>query len=413
MNSWGEISQPALGKSLGEVHPELIDSWSIKNSLTPFDYSPKSGKKVFWTCKEHGDWGATIANRSNGRGCPGCGRINRGLANSKPPLGKSLGEVHPELVKQWSINNELTPFDYYPQSNKKVLWTCEEHGEWRASPNHRSNGSGCPSCGRIKRGIANSKPKEGKSLGDVHPELIDSWSINNELTPFDYYPQSNKKVFWTCGEHGDWEASPDCRNKGSGCPDCGKIKRGISRAKPKEGESLGEKYPELIEQWSINNELTPFDYSPKSHKKVLWTCKEHGDWEAYCYTRAKDLGSGCPSCCLNQTSQVEISLREKLGAWPSSARLGKHQVDILLPESKTIVEYDGAYWHQDRMEADSTKTLSLLEKGYKVIRIRTIPLPPLQIDNPNYLEIYFEDTAYEAPEELVKLVEEGICELSR
>ena len=339
MNSWGEISQPALGKSLGEVHPELIDSWSIKNSLTPFDYSPKSGKKVFWTCKEHGEWGATIANRSNGRGCPGCGRINRGLANSKPPLGKSLGEVHPELVKQWSINNELTPFDYYPQSNKKVFWTCGEHGDWEASPDCRSNGSGCPSCGRIKRGIANSKPKEGKSLGDVHPELI--------------------------------------------------------------------------EQWSVNNELTPFDYSPKSHKKVFWTCGEHGDWGAYCYTRAKDLGSGCPSCCLNQTSQVEISLREKLGAWPSSARLGKHQVDILLPESKTIVEYDGAYWHQDRMEADSTKTLSLLEKGYKIIRIRTIPLPPLQIDNPNYLEIYFEDTAYEAPEELVKLVEEGICELSR
>ena len=114
---------------------------------------------------------------------------------------------------------------------------------------------------------------------------------------------------------------------------------------------------------------------------------------------------------MNQTSQVEISLREQLGALPSAARLGKHQVDILLPESKTIVEYDGAYWHQDRMEADSTKTLSLLEKGYKIIRIRTIPLPPLQIDNPNYLEIYFEDTAYEAPEELVKLVEEGICEL--
>ena len=323
----------------------------------------------------------------------------------------SLGEKYPELIKQWSVNNELTPFDYSPKSNKKVLWTCKEHGDWEAVIAKRSNGRGCPDCGKIKRGISRAKPPLGKSLGEVHPELIDSWSTKNKLTPFDVYPKSGKKVLWTCEEHGDWEAIIAHRSNGRGCPGCGRIKIGLANSKPKEGKSLGEVYPELVKQWSVKNSLTPFDVYPRSNKKVLWTCKEHGDWEAYCYHRAKDLGSGCPSCCLNQTSQVEISLREKLGALPSAARLGKHQVDILLPESKTIVEYDGAYWHQDRMEADSTKTLSLLEKGYKIIRIRTIPLPPLQIDNPNYLEIYFEDTAYEAPEELVKLVEEGICEL--
>ena len=69
---------------------------------------------------------------------------------TKPPLGKSLAEVNPELAKEWHPikNNELTPFDVYPSQGRKVWWKCpkgEDH-EWEASMNNRSKGQGCSVC---------------------------------------------------------------------------------------------------------------------------------------------------------------------------------------------------------------------------------------------------------------------------
>ena len=46
----------------------------------------------------------------------------------KPPKGKSLAEVNPELAKQWhtSKNGDLTPEDVSAGSKKKVWWKCEK-----------------------------------------------------------------------------------------------------------------------------------------------------------------------------------------------------------------------------------------------------------------------------------------------
>ena len=54
----------------------------------------------------------------------------------KPPKGKSLAEVNPELARQWhtSKNGDLTPRDVTPGSHKKVWWKCnkgDDH-EWEA-----------------------------------------------------------------------------------------------------------------------------------------------------------------------------------------------------------------------------------------------------------------------------------------
>jgi len=60
-------------------------------------------------------------------------------------------------------------------------------------------------------------------------------------------------------------------------------------------KSLAEEYPELVEQWSQINEISPSDVSSGSHKKVWWTCKKGHTWEAIIKNRAL-LGSGCPYC---------------------------------------------------------------------------------------------------------------------
>jgi len=64
--------------SLAEHFSELVTEWHpIKNeSLTPFDVTPGSHRKVWWQCAQGHEWQAVIYSRSHGTGCPHCYREN-------------------------------------------------------------------------------------------------------------------------------------------------------------------------------------------------------------------------------------------------------------------------------------------------------------------------------------------------
>lgn len=55
------------------------------------------------------------------------------------------------LLKEWSENNDEDPFKINYGSEKKYLWTCEEHGDYEmAVKNKTGSGLGCPSCRSYK-----------------------------------------------------------------------------------------------------------------------------------------------------------------------------------------------------------------------------------------------------------------------
>ncbi|RNB59499.1 hypothetical protein EDM57_04995 [Brevibacillus gelatini] len=57
------------------LHPELLTEWNyVKNKESPFEYTSKSGKYVWWKCKECDyEWHTSIAHRTMlGQGCPVC-----------------------------------------------------------------------------------------------------------------------------------------------------------------------------------------------------------------------------------------------------------------------------------------------------------------------------------------------------
>ena len=41
---------------------------------------------------------------------------------------------------------------------------------------------------------------------------------------------------------------------------------------------------------------------------------------------------------------------------------------------KIVIEYDGSYWHKDKVDKDKNKTNHLRKKGWTVIRVREKPL---------------------------------------
>jgi hypothetical protein len=79
-------------------------------------------------------------------------------------------------------------------------------------------------------------------------------------------------------------------------------------SKPIEKEnSVGNKFPHLIEIWSEINEKTPYDYSFCSNQKVWWKCTEgHDDflYEIRNMIRTKNP-KGCPKCFNNKSKTTE------------------------------------------------------------------------------------------------------------
>ncbi len=55
----------------------------------------------------------------------------------------------------------------------------------------------------------------------------------------------------------------------------------------------------------------------------------------------------------------------------------KYKVDIMYPQLKLIVEYDGEYYHRRKENSDLAKTTDLISAGWHVIRVRETPLPIL------------------------------------
>ena len=139
------------------------------------------------------------------------------------------------------------------------------------------------------------KPPKGKSLAELYPKLVKEWHTtkNDDLSPLDVTKGSNKKVWWKCNKQEDheWETTVAHRTNGTKCPFCSGNKVILSN-------SLATTNPDLAKQWhpNKNRELTPFDFTNGSGKKIWWKCDKGNDheWEATISKRTS--GRNCPVC---------------------------------------------------------------------------------------------------------------------
>ena len=266
---------------LAAVFPLLAQEWHPVNNggLTPQDVTANSTKTVWWMCRKQHEWQAQVMKRSKrGQGCPYC-------SGRRVSPEHCLAAVQPELITQWHPvkNGTLTPWDVAPCSGKKVWWVCESGHEWQSSVSNRRKGRGCPYCAkRLQKGI---------TLDIASPELCAQWHPTyNSLPPSAYMAHSNKKVWWRCERGHEWQATPDSRMDGSGCPYCN------GRLASKEN-CLATLNPVLAAEWDydVNDNLTPEQVLPRSMRMVGWICQSCGcRWNAPIAYRTE--GSGCPVC---------------------------------------------------------------------------------------------------------------------
>lgn len=325
-------------RSLAIKNPELTEEWhSAKNgSLTPFDISFGSQKKVWWICKANPShvWAAQIEARNNGSKCPYCLR-------KKASIEYCLASENPELAGEWHpIKNEgLTPYDVLPYSNKRVWWKCKACGnDWIDGINRRNYGNICPECSKRKKRARFLLAE--KTLKEVNPEFAKEWHPfkNNGLTPDEISCASSKKVWWRCSKCGyEYEAKIKERQlHKSKCPGCKNTL--ITMDKSLEGVNLG-----LASQWHpvLNGSLRPEYVSPDSLMEAYWLCEKCGfEWKAAIGHRS--INSECPNCRERKVLNAENSLAaihpELIDQWDRERNGGLTPYDVF-PENLRI-----AYW---------------------------------------------------------------------
>jgi len=163
----------------------------------------------------------------------------------------SLLEKLPEVVsKYWDFNrNSVSPADISYGSASKYWWKCTKgpcgNHVWFQSPNAMKNIKSCPfcasSCGKVC-------PCKCNSLGTLYPDLILMWNFElNDMTPYDYLPRSNKRVWWKCdqrcGNH-IWESKINSVTTfNTKCPFCANTQ--VCKCKC---NSLAHERPDLMNQ---------------------------------------------------------------------------------------------------------------------------------------------------------------------
>ncbi|MBM6919304.1 zinc-ribbon domain-containing protein [Intestinimonas butyriciproducens] len=280
---------PLPGKTdLVACFPHLAAQWHpTKNlPLTPRQVLPGSHRIVWWVCERGHTWKAQIKSRVMGCGCPVCS--NREVLSGS----NDLASQYPQLARQWhpTRNGHLSPDRIAPGTRRKVWWVCEKGHEWQASVVSRtSGGSGCPVC-TGKRII----PGEN-DLASLFPDIAAQWhpTRNGKLSPREFAPGSNHKIWWICSLGHSYTASVASRTMRScGCPYCAgrKVLPGFN--------DLASTEPQIALQWhpGLNGSLTPEMVTSGTRRKVWWQCPEGHVWKAAVYSRTGTQKCGCPIC---------------------------------------------------------------------------------------------------------------------
>lgn len=365
----------------------------------------KARREVFWKCPDCGySFSAQVNDRTSGfASCPPSEARRRAEYDR---LTRTPVSAVPALLAVWA--DSADPSTVMVTEGQRRLQCPNGHNP-RMSP-YRYLTMGCPSC-RGNETRAARLEEAAVSGPSMNREIASQWHpTKNGGTKIETVSPNSRRAFWWIDECGhEWQSTPAEREKGRRlrCPACQSIL-----------DSLAFHYPEIAAEWSPSNPITAWQVRPSGQTAFVpeWICANGHKWSAALTSRA--AGSGCPECRESGKSKVELdhwmATEAQFGSASSGRaitseafiRRARWLVDITteLPDGTPIaIEYDGAYWHADKIEIDTAKSLDLLASGYLVARLRESPLPPLPVDDPRYAEFTVHSVAPDAAAAIKKV----------
>ncbi len=389
----GSCKRVAKSNCLATTHPHLAAEWhpSRNGDLTPAHVTHGSDLVVVWKCSaaEDHEWETSVSNRAAhgkaGSNCPYCAPTSRSAVHSN-----SLAVTHPAVAGTWheSKNSPLTPSDVVAGSTKKVWWRCHKARDhvWESTVACRvkqmeADPEACSVC-------ANRVTVKSNSLAATYPAVAAQWHpvMNGKLGP-DVMPYAGGQIaWWQCPVAPDhvWRTRIVKRTVyGQGCPACAGLMVVDSNC-------LATTHPDLAAEWhpTKNGKLTPRHVVSGTGRPVWWRCpiNSRHAWRTGIHNRVRC--TGCPLCILAPRSRAELALLFEMKHIFSTIPEEQQKVvldgrlrnlDIVLPQFRTVIEYDGKYWHRDKQGSDREVAEALQSSGYRVLRVREKPLPMLGV----------------------------------
>ena len=220
----------------------------------------------------------------------------------------------------------------------------------------------------------------GKSVRFVSelPELFAQWDRvkNVGIDPANVPVRSMMKYWFRCPEcgHSQWTSpfNKTLHRKVGGCRAC----NGQTVCNYDAGNSFGKVYPNLVQYWDFEkNRDTPLDVTSGSAKKRWFKCRTCGvshEVPVYVFPMLE----GCAKCRLiASTSFGEFAVAyyiKKCGhdvIHNDRVLLDGLELDIVVPDMKIAIEYDGYFWHSNKEERDIEKHRRCNQLGYKLFRV--------------------------------------------
>lgn len=392
---------------LSESHPDVAARWvgNVRGDdrRTPVDFSAKARFDCWWWCgrDDHEWFAARPGEHLYGFRCPQC------ISERKAAYDRTMSlpvAALPELVAGWrdprSYLGLLVEDLCAGVAGKNVGLTYS----LRCPEGHKIDTvvrsfvtTGCPWC---RANVTRAKPSE--SIRSADPELAAIWhpTRNGDLTPENTPVNYRKPLWWKsvqcCGY--EWQEDITQRTLGRR-PQAGRGHFYCPRCQSVWG-SLAWQDPELAAEWHPDNDFTAWHVKPFSAgRAVKWRCSVNPahEWEAAVIDRS--AGRLCPLCSTAGTSQVEktfLRAAQAIDPEAAPAKIGRWLVDVLVPNAKLVIEYDGEYWHRGKHDTDVRKTRALIAAGYRVARVRENDLPHLDMENSRLHQVSYWPTVGQA-----------------
>ncbi len=197
------------------------------------------------------------------------------------------GDMHRKTTKEFikqaqQVHGDKYKYDLvqYESSHKKVIITCQVHGEFLKRPSdHIFSRQGCPICGYSRRFLS-----QDEFLGKCYRVHGNRYDYSKTI-----YKGMYKKVIVTCLIHGDFEQRAHDHENSYGCPSCGGTKRITTT--------------DFIER-SVKVHGNRFIYDKvnyiNSDMKVEIICKAHGSFWQLPFHHL--YGHGCVKCMADDNS---------------------------------------------------------------------------------------------------------------
>lgn len=288
---------------------------------------------------------------------------------------------YPMFVENWSDLNDVLPSEIHKRSREDIQWNCYYcNKSWVDFPYEivknitKYNLVACPDC--IGKQVDNLSYKN--TIACLYPEVANMFSHKSPVSPEEITRGTTLKVVLTlsCGHDREILLARYLDKSGNfNEPDC----KECATVAPVES-SLLRLCPELEQEYSHHNERSFSSLTYNSAYKAIWECNKGHVWKACVYQRVNGK-TRCPECVSKYNGKETEIYQFIRSILPNNIDIlrgdrevldGK-EIDILIPEYKIGIEFNGLYWHGEKFGCDRNyhngKRLLAKSQGYRLVTI--------------------------------------------